>query len=136
MFLSVSNAITAATDNAGETAVYAAVVSDRPATLSALLAAGAPTEGVSEGTGMTLMVAAAYDDHHECLALLLEHRAIVLTVLVAVSQQDPDRIPKLPSPHCSRKFWDPIGVQRSTVGFQRIRGQSPQNTVRGRVRGV
>ena len=65
-----------ATDKNGATAVYRAVNNNRLAALRALLAAGAPTEGVSEGSGMTPAMHAAWDGDHECLALLLEHRAI------------------------------------------------------------
>ena len=42
-----------ATDKDGGTAVYRAVFGNQPAALRALLAAGAPTEGVSEASGMT-----------------------------------------------------------------------------------
>ena len=73
-----------ATDKDGATAVYHAVYYNHPAALRALLAAGAPTEGVSEGTGMTPAMLAAYYGHHECLALLLEHRAIALRAGVVV----------------------------------------------------
>ena len=65
-----------ATDKDGNTAVYCAVGGNEPAALRALLAAGAPTEGVSETTGMTPAMLAAYLGGHECLALLLEYRAI------------------------------------------------------------
>ena len=67
-----------ATDKDGSTAVYYAVSYKQPAALRALLAAGAPTEAVDEARGMTPAMEAACYGYHECLALLLEHRAIAL----------------------------------------------------------